>query len=109
MPRSAAAGAPPGRARAADRRPPSARRDSLLLVSAEVPRHFRRAEDAVDMTAFVEALVGQELEVRRIFGVHAAGHLALEVADVPLQRRKDLRLVAAEERLHEHGCMPEIR
>ena len=60
------------------------------------------------MAAFVEALVGDELELRRIFHPHPAGDFALEKGGVLAQRLQHRFLILAEQRLHEHRRVAEV-
>ena len=60
------------------------------------------------MRAFVEALVGEELQLRRIFHAHAVGDLALEESSVLAKRLQHGLLVLAEQRFHEHGRVAEV-
>src|SRR5690349_6490516 len=89
---------------------PSATRPCGVRVSliVEVLRDLVRAQDALDVAAFVEALVGDELQLGGIFGADSVGDLALEEGGVLSKRLQYFLLVLAEQRLHEDRRMAKV-
>src|SRR6185369_3306342 len=83
-------------------------RRGLRSFAVEVLRDLCRTQQAVDVRAFVETLVGDELKLRGIFHADAVGDLALKEGGVLAKRLQHCFLVLAEERLHEHGCVAEV-
>ena len=60
------------------------------------------------MPPFIEAFVGEELELGRIFGADALGDFTLEEGGVSTECLQHRLLVLAEQRLHEHGCVAKV-
>ena len=57
---------------------------------------MRRAQQCVDMAAFVEAFVREELQLGGVFHMHARGDFALELGGVGAQCLEHRFFVAAE-------------
>jgi hypothetical protein len=60
------------------------------------------------MAAFVEALVEQEFQLRRIFGVHPPGDLALQIGGVGAKRLEHALRIGAEQGDDEGGGVAEV-
>src|SRR5436190_5372182 len=87
----------------------AARNRTLIRIAFQVPRHFGRAQQLVDMASLVEALVEQEFQLRGIFGVHPSRDLALEVGGVGPERLEHFLRIRAQEGHDEGGGVPEVR
>src|SRR3546814_3325889 len=85
------------------------RRRASALPLTQIAGHARVSEKRIDMRAFVEAFIRQELELRRVFHLHPMRHFALEIGGVGPQRLQHRFLVLAEQRLHEDGGVAPVR
>lgn len=60
------------------------------------------------MCALIEALVGQKLELGRVFHPNSAGDFPLEKCSVLAKRFENGLFVFSEQRLYEHGCVAKV-
>src|SRR3546814_15312715 len=67
------------------------------------------AEQAVDITAFVETFIDPKLKRGSKFRLHALGYLASQIADVAFQSGQHFILIRTQERFYENRCVAQIR
>src|SRR3546814_20724836 len=67
------------------------------------------AEQAVDITAFVETFIDPKLKRGSKFRLHALGSLASQIADVAFQSGQHFILIRTHERFYANPCVAPIR
>src|SRR3546814_7207878 len=63
------------------------------------------AEQAVDITAFVETFIDSKLKRGSKFRLNALGYLASQIADVAFQSGQHFILIRTQERFYENLCV----
>ena len=68
----------------------------VRLLLAQVARHLGIAQQRRNMTALIEALVADELQLGGELDLDAPGHFALQIGRIGAQRLKHRLLIAAQ-------------
>jgi hypothetical protein len=84
-------------------------RPGLRSFLFEILRYVLGPQDPVNVRAFVEALVGNELQLGCIFHSHAMSDFTLEEGGILPERLQNGFLVLTEQRLYEHGRVAKVR